>query len=392
MTAVDVSSIVLGLTMAIALFAPRLPIPAPVVFAAVGIAVGAAWHLLPALPAIHMPPDVVLFVFLPPLLTTAAYALPLQAFRRNLLPISLLAVGLVLTTTAIVAAIAHAYAGLGWVAAVVLGAILSRSPSRRCGLLMHRSRWCGRWRWTRFSRPESSSAQPIELDPLTVADDANFLAQIAEQPNLPQVVRTGMAKLYYSALDAPVSAQNLQQPRREHHVAVLAALALVDTQHHAGAVDVGGPQRNGFRDAQTAGIDGDEDGAVLGAGHAGQEVNDLRGAEHDGQLQRPFGHRDVVVVPGSTQRYLVEEAQCCGDHAQAAGGELALLEQMDLVGPDLLGAERLGRAVEVPGEGADLLDVGQLGVDGEIANAHVLEHPLAKRCHGGAPVQWNEGR
>src|SRR5438874_2464168 len=56
----------------------------------------------------------------------------------------------------------------------------------------------------------------------------------------------------------------------------------------------------------------------------------------------------------------------------------------------LIDTKHHGRAVEVPGEGADLLDVGQLGVEGEIANAHVLEHPLAQRCHGGAPVQWNE--
>lgn len=125
MTGVDVTFIVLGLTLATALLAPHLPIPAPVVFAAVGIGVGTAWHLVPALPAIRMPPDLVLLIFLPPLLMTAAYALPLQAFRRNLLPIGLLAVGLVLATTGIAAVIAHAYAGLGWAAAFVLGAILA---------------------------------------------------------------------------------------------------------------------------------------------------------------------------------------------------------------------------------------------------------------------------
>ena len=42
----------------------------------------------------------------------------------------------------------------------------------------------------------SSLLQPIELDPLTVADDSNFLAEIAKQPNLPEAVRTGLAKLY----------------------------------------------------------------------------------------------------------------------------------------------------------------------------------------------------
>ena len=44
--------------------------------------------------------------------------------------------------------------------------------------------------------PLSTLLRPIELDPLTVADDAKFLAKIAEQPNLPEVVRTGLAKLY----------------------------------------------------------------------------------------------------------------------------------------------------------------------------------------------------
>jgi Na+/H+ antiporter len=125
MTATDVVFIVLGLTLVTALLAPRLPIPAPVVFAAVGIGAGMSWHLVPALPVIHMPPDLVLFVFLPPLLTTAAYVLPLQAFRRNLLPIGLLAIGLVLATAGIAAVIGHAFAGLGWAAAFVLGAILA---------------------------------------------------------------------------------------------------------------------------------------------------------------------------------------------------------------------------------------------------------------------------
>lgn len=66
MTGVDVTFIVLGLTLATALLAPHLPIPAPVVFAAVGIGVGTAWHLVPALPAIRMPPDLVDAILAPP--------------------------------------------------------------------------------------------------------------------------------------------------------------------------------------------------------------------------------------------------------------------------------------------------------------------------------------
>ncbi len=48
----------------------------------------------------------------------------------------------------------------------------------------------------RAAAPLSTLLQPIELDPLTVADDANFLARIAAQPNLPEAIRAGLAKLY----------------------------------------------------------------------------------------------------------------------------------------------------------------------------------------------------
>jgi 5-methylthioadenosine/S-adenosylhomocysteine deaminase len=58
-----------------------------------------------------------------------------------------------------------------------------------------------------FTGPKSTSAraagvplsqliQPIALDPLTVADDPNFLSEIEAQPNLPEPIRTGLARLY----------------------------------------------------------------------------------------------------------------------------------------------------------------------------------------------------
>jgi hypothetical protein len=42
----------------------------------------------------------------------------------------------------------------------------------------------------------STILKPIVLDPLTVADDHNFLLEIAKQPNVPDPVRTGLAQLY----------------------------------------------------------------------------------------------------------------------------------------------------------------------------------------------------
>src|ERR1700716_2870118 len=45
-------------------------------------------------------------------------------------------------------------------------------------------------------------------------------------------------------------AQKLEQYRGEHRVAILAALALLDAQHHALGVDIGYLQRDDLGDAQ----------------------------------------------------------------------------------------------------------------------------------------------
>ncbi len=44
--------------------------------------------------------------------------------------------------------------------------------------------------------PLSTVLKPLELDPLTVADDSNFLSQIAQQPNVPAPIRSDLRGLY----------------------------------------------------------------------------------------------------------------------------------------------------------------------------------------------------
>ena len=66
-----------------------------------------------------------LLLVLPPLIYSAGVAMSWREFRFNLRPISLLAIGCVVFTTAVVAAVAHAWLGLPWAVAFVLGAIIS---------------------------------------------------------------------------------------------------------------------------------------------------------------------------------------------------------------------------------------------------------------------------
>jgi CPA1 family monovalent cation:H+ antiporter len=80
---------------------------------------------VPGLPRVELEPEVVFLLFLPPLLYVSALFTSWRDFRANLRPISLLAIGLVLMTTCVVAAVSHRAVGLPWAAAFVLGAIVS---------------------------------------------------------------------------------------------------------------------------------------------------------------------------------------------------------------------------------------------------------------------------
>ncbi len=104
------------------LLAQRVSTPAPILLAIAGALVA----LIPGLPRLELDPDLILVMFLPPLLYADAFATSWVDFRRWLRPILMLAIGLVALTTLVVAAVAHAFLPeLPWPVCFVLGAIVS---------------------------------------------------------------------------------------------------------------------------------------------------------------------------------------------------------------------------------------------------------------------------
>ena len=100
----------------------RYRVPYPMVLMAGGLLLA----VLPWTPNLELDPEIVLVVFLPPILFQAAQRTSLRDFRVNFGSISRLAVGLVILTAAVVAVVAHAaIPGIGWAAAFTLGAIVS---------------------------------------------------------------------------------------------------------------------------------------------------------------------------------------------------------------------------------------------------------------------------
>jgi Na+/H+ antiporter len=121
----EVELVLVSLLVAVAVLgtvARMANVPYPIVLVVGGLALG----FVPGVPEVELAPDLVLVIFLPPLLYSAAFFADLHDLRRNLRPISLLAIGLVLATMCTVAVVAHALVdGLPWAAAFALGAIVA---------------------------------------------------------------------------------------------------------------------------------------------------------------------------------------------------------------------------------------------------------------------------
>ncbi|HEX9610164.1 MAG TPA: Na+/H+ antiporter [Candidatus Limnocylindria bacterium] len=114
--------VLLGAVAALAIAARHIGIPYPILMVIGGLVLG----LLPGVPRVELRPDVVLLVFLPTILFSAAFLSSPRDLWRNVRPITLLAFGLVLMTTVAVAAVMMALVpGIGWPAAAALGAIVS---------------------------------------------------------------------------------------------------------------------------------------------------------------------------------------------------------------------------------------------------------------------------
>ena len=65
------------------------------------------------------------------------------------------------------------------------------------------------------------------------------------------------------AVGEPIAAQQMKSGLGQRDVAILGALAAVDMDHHAGAIDIGDFEMESLVQAQAAGIDGGQIGVVV---------------------------------------------------------------------------------------------------------------------------------
>jgi len=120
-----IEAVIISLLVAVVFLsalATRVGIPYPILLVVGGLGLGFA----PGMPDVRLEPDLVLVVFLPPLLYSAAFFADLRALRADARSIAMSSTVLVVLTAVAVAAAVHALVeGLPWAVAFALGAIVA---------------------------------------------------------------------------------------------------------------------------------------------------------------------------------------------------------------------------------------------------------------------------
>jgi CPA1 family monovalent cation:H+ antiporter len=134
----EVEFVLVSLLVSVAVLgaaARAVNIPYPIVLVIGGLVLG----FIPGLPDIELAPELVLVIFLPPLLYSAAFFANLHDLRTSLRPIALQAVVLVLFTMVAVAVVIKALVPeMPWAAAFTLGAIVAPTDPVAATTIMRR--------------------------------------------------------------------------------------------------------------------------------------------------------------------------------------------------------------------------------------------------------------
>jgi monovalent cation/hydrogen antiporter len=132
---ITIALLLVGAVLALA--AERIGVPYPALLALAG----AGLALIPGTPHVTLDPGLALALFVAPVLLDAAYDASPRDLRRNLLPVSSLAIVAVLITIVAVAVVAHRVVpDMSWAAAVTLGAIVAPPDASAAAAVLRKLR------------------------------------------------------------------------------------------------------------------------------------------------------------------------------------------------------------------------------------------------------------
>ena len=128
------------------------------------------------------------------------------------------------------------------------------------------------------------------------------------------------------SIHSPPVAQDLQQLRRKHDIAIDASFALLDSDHHSFAIDIGDFQADSLRDAQPSRVADGQYRAMLAIPHTAQKLQNFFRTQDDRQLLGHLGGRnDFLQAPILMKRDFVKETKSCYGQDDGAWSQLPFI-------------------------------------------------------------------
>src|ERR1700735_3390348 len=191
--------------------------------------------------------------------------------------------------------------------------------------------------------------------------------------------------------DPPPGAQALEHHRGEHRIAIFAALTLLDAQRHARAIDVTDLERGDFVGAQPRAIGDRERRLMLQVLGGGNQRADLLPTQDDRQGPRHEHRLHLRHQLAAIERDVEEELKS-RDRGVERDGRGAAINEVQLEVAQILDRGGIRRSAQIACQLPNRTHVRRLRVGCELAQPHVLQHPLTQRgnlssgiVHGSAP-------
>ena len=174
---------------------------------------------------------------------------------------------------------------------------------------------------------------------------------------------------------------------------ILLAFALSYPDEPALRIDIADLQGHDFGDAQAGSVGGHQRGPIANGRDMLEELGYFGRAEDYRQFVWYAASRESILRPGRLQSHVVEEF--CGHHEMIDGlcRVLALVNQIQLVFAKFFQAQVFGTGLIESRQAGNVVQVRSLRFRAEIAQLHIFDHALTKRCHATAPwiLDWSLG-
>jgi hypothetical protein len=152
---------------------------------------------------------------------------------------------------------------------------------------------------------------------------------------------------------------------------------LADAEHHTGTIDIGDLQVTEFRDPQAGRVEGREHRPRFEAARGQEKGGDCRLTEDGWKGLGPLGLGNVGEHGRLAERHVVEKAQRTDRLHDEGPGDVAFVDEIELILADVLRTKPLWGRPKVLGKLGHTAEIGLDRLRGIVPQLQVFAHPLA---------------